>query len=59
MSDFQQYFIWISKNIKKDWVFAVFILNTMVAKQKKKKKKKIMIQLTKSFFRLASNLKKQ
>ena len=38
MSDFQQYFIWISKNIKKDWVFAVFILNTMVAKQKKKKK---------------------
>ena len=38
MSDFQQYFIWISKNIQKDWVFAVFILNTIAAKQKKKKK---------------------
>ena len=38
MSDFQQYFIWISKNIQKDWAFAVFILNTIAAKQKKKKK---------------------
>ena len=37
MSDFQQYFIWISKNIQKDWVFAVFILNTIASKQKKKK----------------------
>ena len=40
MSDFQQYFIWISKNIQKDWVFAVFILNTIAAKQKKKKKRR-------------------
>ena len=36
MIDFQIYFIWISKSTEKYWMFEVFILNSMTARQTNK-----------------------
>ena len=36
MIDLQIYFTWVSKNTLKYWMFAIFILNTMAARQTSK-----------------------
>ena len=45
MIDLQRYFAWISKNTLKHWMFAIFTLNTMAARQTSKQNIMIFLGL--------------